>query len=55
MMFQARQDFISVHLVVQLPHVFFRTTAMAPHHPQPTTPMQALVVLMKNYLKWWAI
>ena len=26
-----------------------------PHHPQPTTPMRALVVLMKNYLKWQEI
>ena len=35
-------------------HVF-PTAAMAPHHPQPTTPKRALVVLTKNYLKWWAI
>ena len=27
---------------------FFPVTAMAPRHPQPTTPMQASVVLMKK-------
>ena len=25
------------------------------YHSQPTTPMRALVVLLKNYLKWRAI
>ena len=29
--------------------------SVAPHHPQPTIPYRSLVVLVKNYLKWWAI
>ena len=29
--------------------------SVAPNHPQLTTPYRSLVVLVKNYLKWWAI
>ena len=41
--------------VFSLPLQWLPTTAVAPHHPEPTTPMQALVVLMKSYLKWQEI
>ena len=52
MVFVAEQDFIWMSNFLMC---FFPATAVAPHHPQPTTPMRVLVVLMKNYLKWRAI
>ena len=36
-------------------HVFSPPLPWLPTTPKPTFPMQALVVLMKNYLKWRAI
>ena len=35
---------------------FLAHPPMAPHHPQPTIPVQAFgIYIDENYLKWWAI